>query len=312
MRECPHDIDHDKEKELWLAYWNASKTGDLPSIRATRDDLVIYHSTRNGCLVSKVAWYVIRRRGLNRDCFDDLVMDGIYYPGDKQEGLVYAIEHYDPDRNIPFQYYAWDLIQYAMVHGNTARDFQKPYALSLAKDLQRIINAFNFTYERKPRLFELSQFSGISMEQLKRMFHISQWINPDSIEELSRGKGSDDKEQEIRDTAAPDPEGNAVLADERELIVLAQLLLKAFENPEVIKGLETNDKKWREWIQKVEKALKKLKDGEQKAVLLAFKYGMNHKEVAKNLGVSEQNSRVILHRAVHKLFIILSGDQDGK
>ena len=135
------DLDQ-KEEEYWTAYRRSSEAADARLIRIARDDLVIWYSAYRKSLVHRIAWRMINYLSLNAECLEDLVHDGLLCPSGKKEGLVYAIEQFNPTQGVKFVIFARKYIWYAMLHGETARNSLEPYQIRLSKKYRRLCDEF--------------------------------------------------------------------------------------------------------------------------------------------------------------------------
>lgn len=187
------------EDNLWTEYWRSRDDGsDSGRTRLARNELIKFYAIRDGSLLPKIARRMIFTMGLNTELLPDIINDGILPSTDNaQEGLVYAIEHYEPERNVPFDIYAKTLIKRAILHGRTAKP--NPTIDIRALRFTRLCKEFEAVHHQRPTIMELSRTSGISEKVLEKMKMAAAIYNSTGLEEYFNYESDDNQEKDIPD-----------------------------------------------------------------------------------------------------------------
>jgi len=286
------------EEQLWQKYWRSRDTDESRLIRAARDELVLWYSARKNSLVERMAKRMVNYLGLDIECLNDLINDSLLCVDGRKEGLVFAVEQFDPGRGVIFPVFARKYIWYAMLHGETARNGLKPYQISISKRLRRLHSEFEVQYHYHPTLSELAKFSGISIQQLKRMEQAGWTMNPNSLDEYLHGENSEEgMERDVVDQDALNPEESLIKKENEAAFEWVSQFLYVLRDKDDDLPIEDEN---------IRQAMEKLKKNELQVLLLRFLYDMDHEQIASKMGVSVGNARVILSRALDRLRKCLS------
>ena len=217
-------------EELWQKYWKARKGSDITLIREYRDDLTCYYAGSKNGLVEIIAKNVLSRLCLNMELLEDIIQESIYSSQNKngnndQNGLIYAIEHYDPSFGIPFNYYAQRFIKWAMYHGNTIRNYLSADQIKSSNSFRKITTAFIEEFGHTPSYSELSIYCGKKIENIRTMEQAYITSEPVSIEELiDQYRNYYDSEIDFSDENAQNPEQTLIDEEDEEKNILNLML----------------------------------------------------------------------------------------
>lgn len=234
----PVDQRHDDAEKLWRRY---SETGDL----AARDRLVLAYVP----LVRHLAYRKVRE--LPAWCeVDDLVSSGI-------EGLMGAIDRYDPSKGASLEQFAWTRIQGALLDTLRRLDWAPRSLRRWERDLQQAGEQIARTEGRKARPAELAAKLGIGEEELAtrmRDLAVAELTSLDSVIS-SEDDGNVALVQTIADTeSSSDPEAEATRTIARE---------------------------------RFRRAFSHLPEREQRVAVMLYSQGRTLSEIGEVLGVSE-------------------------
>ncbi len=187
--------------ELWMQY-RASGDRDL------RDRLVLAY-------VPLVRHIVYRKaRELPAWCeVDDLISSGV-------EGLIGALDRYDPSKGAPLEQFVWTRIQGSVLDSLRKLDWAPRSLRRWERDLDRARDGFVVSTGRQPTHGELAAALGISGEELRERIGDLASTDLASLDSLTSGddEGTVALIETIRSTdAESDPEGETTrtLAKER-------------------------------------------------------------------------------------------------
>ncbi len=269
---------HEIENRLWQQYWHCRDSGDLPTTRKARNDLVLFYVEGNESLVQRIARRMISIGQFKMEDRESaliaLINEGTVPFGNRQEGLIYAIEHYNG--SIPFEAYAYDLVRYSILHDVTADPEQGQHVNRFAREYKKYLNRFTNEFQRDPRsLQELANFLGISLKRIASRQMAYFFIYQDSLMEPDENIGEEDSGRRsptnsvfMTKYASPTPE------------------------EEFFRNMEIDDLK---------KAMSVLKPRELQTLIMRYVEDQTDDEIASSLDIKPGNVRVILSRAVHKL-----------
>lgn len=221
----------------------------------------------NLCLVIKLAVRYAKSRGLD---VNDLIEDG-------NLGLIYAVQKFDYNKGFRFSTYATWWIRQTILRGisNTSRTIRIPvHSCTKLSKITHAESEFTRKNSRKPTLFELSEETGFSMEEIDHLRLFT------TVVSLSLPVNSeDDESSELGD----------FLTDE------------TFDTEKIFeqKDLATN---LRYYLKKTVKNARSLQ-------IILMRYGlgkdsdsaMTLEEIGKNLGLTRERVRQLESKALREL-----------
>lgn len=274
MSKEPQNI----ETGLWKEYWHCRDSGDILSTKKARNDLVLFYVEGKDSLVQRIARRMINigqfKMEDSQSSLIALVNEGAIPLGNRQEGLLYAIEHYDG--TVPFEIYAYDLIRYSIFHGVTADPGQRQHVVRLAREYKKYWKKFTDTYNREPKsLQEISDLLGISLKRIMSRQASYFYLYPDALVDSDEQVGEDNPEKK-RQTSELITSGNATLTPEEVFFRKSD-------------------------VDDLKKALDKLKPKEFDILIMRYVEDQTDEQIASKFKTTPGNVRVILSRSVNKL-----------
>ncbi len=133
--------------------------------------------------------------------FDDLLSAGIM-------GLLNALEHFDPERNVPFEYFASQRIRGEMFDELRRLDWVPRTVRKKSKDLEKSIMTLQHKLGRDPSDDELAEYVGVSSQVLNQLFEEVKSSTFVSLQDFisQEDNHSLPMEQVIKNRDAVDPE----------------------------------------------------------------------------------------------------------
>jgi RNA polymerase sigma factor (sigma-70 family) len=268
----------DIEENLWKEYWHCRDSGDVVSMKKARNDLVLFYVEGSDSLVQRIARRMISigqfKMEDRESTLISLVNEGAVPLGNRQEGLIYAIEHYDG--SIPFEVYAYDLIRYSIFHGVTADPGQRQHVVRLAREYKKYWKTFTDKLHREPKsLQELADFLGISLKRVTSRQISYFYMYPDTLIDSDEQIGEENSRKKYQTT---------------EVSTLNSAALSPEE--EFFRRTEIDDLK---------KALNILKPKELQIIIMKYIEDKTDEQIATNFKTTPGNVRVILSRSINKL-----------
>lgn len=243
--------------EIWDLYWETCEIEYRDALIDSYLHLVKYVVRR---LISGMPSHVTA---------EDLYASGI-------EGLVRAVERFDPERSRRFEGYALFLIKAAIIDDLRRQDWVPRSVHQKANKLAEAIDSLRQSLGKEPTDGDLCEYFQISQEELSGWF-IS--ARPALIISLNEERSS------LHD-------GEGIALEERIPDERAQT------------GYEIIDKK--EFTRFLASAIEGLEERERKVMALYYYEDLVLKEIGKILGVSESRVSQIHSKALVKLRIALS------
>lgn len=185
-------------------------------------------------------------------------------------GLYEALEKYDPGRELKFETYASFRIRGAILDGLRKEDWLPRKTRERMKKLEHTISKLEQKYLRNVTAEEVSQETGLSMEEINSLLGDSYFSNVLSIDDHTNQK-VDDKDQQsfvIRDEKGKTPEESLLFTES---------------------------------IQELQKAIEKLSHNEQLVLSLFYKEGLTLTEIGQILELSTSRISQIHSKSIQKL-----------
>ncbi|HEX3011077.1 MAG TPA: FliA/WhiG family RNA polymerase sigma factor [Syntrophomonadaceae bacterium] len=176
---------------LWAQYKENDKM-------EARDELIIHYA--------HIVKYVANRLAINLSSVvekDELVSYGI-------EGLIDAIEKFDPQRNIKFETYAITRIRGAMIDGLRAMDWVPVSVRQKSKELEKVYAQLEYRLGRAATDSEVADELGISLENLASMLKEVAAATIVSLDDFLPGDEGEEKKKRIIDMLDDDKSSDAL------------------------------------------------------------------------------------------------------
>jgi RNA polymerase sigma-B factor len=194
------------------------------------------------------------------------------------EGLIRAIDSYDPERRNSFSSYATPMILGALRHH--FRDGTQ--AVHLPRGLQERIQRVNTITDelqtelgRSPELEELADRAGLEQEAVLEALDADDTRKPMSINRPARTDEEDGSPSVAETIGGTDP---------------------GFERAEASLAGSSAD----------------LDERERQTLRLRFEHGLTQREIGARIGVSQMHVSRLLRRALGKLLTAVRGDEEGE
>ncbi|MGB9621564.1 MAG: FliA/WhiG family RNA polymerase sigma factor [Brevinematia bacterium] len=251
-----YELDPEEEDKKWREY---KKTRDI--------------SIRNFFIekYSPLVKYVVANMGISvndQSDYDDLVGWGI-------EGLIDAIERFDPERGVKFKTYAIIRIRGAIYDKLREMDWIPRSVRQIEKEYQRALSELQYELGEKPTDEMIAQKMGFSMEEYEEI--------------TMRFQNSRSYINSLDDAIFPDSSSDGVITIED--IIEAP---NETSNPESIVIKE-------EIIQKIKEAIKELPEKELQVIMLYYHEELTLKEIGAVLNVTESRVSQLHARALELL-----------
>ncbi|MGC8767470.1 MAG: FliA/WhiG family RNA polymerase sigma factor [Brevinematia bacterium] len=251
-----YELDPEEEDKKWREY---KKTRDI--------------SIRNFFIekYSPLVKYVVANMGISvndQSDYDDLVGWGI-------EGLIDAIERFDPERGVKFKTYAIIRIRGAIYDKLREMDWIPRSVRQIEKEYQRALSELQYELGEKPTDEMIAQKLGFSMEEYEEI--------------TMRFQNSRSYINSLDDAIFPDSSSDGVITIED--IIEAP---NETSNPESIVIKE-------EIIQKIKEAIKELPEKELQVIMLYYHEELTLKEIGAVLNVTESRVSQLHARALELL-----------
>lgn len=132
--------------------------------------------------------------------FDDLLSAGVI-------GLLDAIEHYEPSRNVPFEYFASQRIKGEMLDDLRRMDWVPRTIRRKARDFEKVLMKLQHELGRDPVDEELANAIGIRPEELNQLLEEIRSVNLLSLQDFVYQDGGVEREMihYIKNDDVPDP-----------------------------------------------------------------------------------------------------------
>jgi len=165
--------------------------------------------------------YVQRRLSFSYGCGisdgEDLYSYGVL-------GLIQAVDHFDPNRQVSFAGYARTRIRGAILDGLRQTDEITRTSRAACSKIELSRRALRFSLEREPTRAELISASGLST----RAFDAAQFeesVRPMHLDALKTGETAEGSAMEVRDSSLPEASAELERADLHVALVRAIGLL---------------------------------------------------------------------------------------
>lgn len=225
-----------------------------------RDELIIHYAP--------MVKYVANRLAINLSSVvevDELISYGI-------EGLMDAMEKYDPTRNIKFETYAITRIRGSMIDGLRSMDWVPVSVRQKSKELEKAYLRLESQLGRAATDQEIAQEMGISEKELASLLKEVAATAIISLDDYLPGDESEDKKRRIVE----------MLEDENAVNAL-----------EMVEIQEVKDV--------LAKAIAKLPEKEKMVIYLYYFEGLTLKEIGLTLNLSESRISQLHTKAVLRL-----------
>jgi len=251
-----YELDPEEEDKKWKEY---KKTKDIK----IRNFFIEKYAPLVRYVVSNMNIYVS-----DQSDYDDLVGWGI-------EGLIDAIDRFDPDRGVKFKTYAIIRIRGAIYDKLREMDWVPRSVRQVEKEYQRAISELQYELGEKPSEEMIAERLGFSLEELK--------------ENSVRLQNAKNYISSLDNVIFPDSSSD-------NSITLEDILEVPYEdvNPEalVIKN---------EIIDKIKEAIKELPERELQVIMLYYHEELTLKEIGAILNVTESRVSQLHARALELL-----------
>lgn len=225
-----------------------------------RDELIIHYAPMVKYVANRLAIHLSSTVEV-----DELISYGI-------EGLIDAMEKYDPSRNIKFETYAITRIRGAMLDGLRSMDWVPVSVRQKSKELEKTYAALESRLGRAATDQEVAQELGISEQELAELLKEVAATTIISLDDYIPGEEGEDKKRRIVE----------MLEDENAVNAL-----------EMVEIQEVKDL--------LAKAIAKLPEKEKTVVYLYYYEGLTLKEIGLTLGLSESRISQLHTKAVLRL-----------
>ncbi len=123
-------------------------------------------------------------------------------------GLINAIEHYDPERGVPFEYFASHRIKGEILDDLRRMDWVPRSIRKKAKNLETALMKLQNKLGRAPSDKELANYLGITETQLNQLYNEVKGVNLISLQDLVYDNDihSTELSNFIKDDSIPDPD----------------------------------------------------------------------------------------------------------
>lgn len=135
------------------------------------------------------------------------------------QGLLEAVERYDPGRGVPFEPFAVQRIRGAILDA-LRKEAWAPQLLSRARQYQKCLAELEARLGRSPEPAELATALGVTVEQLAEREQEVAAAYLLSLDEPGETQG-EPLGHRVIDPTAPDPEGLMLLAERKEQLAAA-------------------------------------------------------------------------------------------
>lgn len=251
-----YELEPEEEDKKWREY---KKTNDI--------------SIRNFFIekYSPLVKYVVSNMNISvndQSDYDDLVGWGI-------EGLIDAIERFDPDRGVKFKTYAIIRIKGTIYDKLREMDWIPRSVRQIEKEYQRVLSELQYELGEKPTDEMVAERLGFSMEEYREM--------------TMKFQSSRNYVNSLDDAIFPDvtSDGTITLEDVIEAPI-------ENSNPENIVIKE-------EIIEKIKEAIKELPEKELQVIMLYYHEELTLKEIGAVLNVTESRVSQLHARALELL-----------
>ncbi|MGI5921716.1 MAG: FliA/WhiG family RNA polymerase sigma factor [Syntrophomonadaceae bacterium] len=244
---------NDNLSRLWVQY---KECQDIDA----RDELIIHYA--------HMVKYVANRLAINLSTLadkDELISYGI-------EGLIDAIEKFDPKRNIKFETYAITRIKGSMIDGLRAMDWVPVSIRQKSKELEKTYAALEARLGRAATDMEVAAELGISIDALAVLLREVASTTIISLDDFLPGDDGEEKKKRIVDVLEDDKANNGL--EMAELLEVKQLLAAS---------------------------ISRLPEKEKKVVFLYYYEGLNLKEIGAVLNLSESRISQLHTKAILRL-----------
>jgi len=251
-----YELDPEEEDKKWKEY---KKTKDIK----IRNFFIEKYAPLVRYVVSNMNIYVS-----DQSDYDDLVGWGI-------EGLIDAIDRFDPDRGVKFKTYAIIRIRGAIYDKLREMDWIPRSVRQVEKEYQRVISELQYELGEKPSEEMIAERLGFSLEELK--------------ENSVRLQNAKNYISSLDNVIFPDSSSD-------NSITLEDILEVPYEdvNPEAL-AIKN------EIIDKIKEAIKELPERELQVIMLYYHEELTLKEIGAILNVTESRVSQLHARALELL-----------
>ncbi|MBP7461850.1 MAG: FliA/WhiG family RNA polymerase sigma factor [Candidatus Delongbacteria bacterium] len=132
--------------------------------------------------------------------FDDLLSAGVI-------GLLDAIEHYEPNRNVPFEYFASQRIKGEMLDDLRRMDWVPRTVRRKARDMEKSLMKLQHELGREPSDQELAECLGIPPTELNQLYEEIRSVNLLSLQDYVFQESGEERQMIhfIKNDDVPDP-----------------------------------------------------------------------------------------------------------
>jgi RNA polymerase sigma factor for flagellar operon FliA len=246
-------LNSDKLKVLWTQYKEKEQM-------EARDELIVYYA--------HIVKYVANRLAINLSSVvekDELISYGI-------EGLIDAIEKFDPNRNIKFETYALTRIRGAMIDGLRSMDWVPVSVRQKSKELEKLYAGLEAGLGRAATDQEVADELGVSLDNLSAMLKEIAATTIISLDDFLPGEEGEEKKKRIIDMLQDDRSADAL-----EIVELAE-----------VKEVLSN-------------SISRLPEKEKTVIYLYYYEGLTLKEIGAVLNLSESRISQLHTKAVLRL-----------
>jgi RNA polymerase sigma factor for flagellar operon FliA len=225
-----------------------------------RDELIVYYA--------HIVKYVANRLAINLSSVvekDELISYGI-------EGLIDAIEKFDPNRNIKFETYALTRIRGAMIDGLRSMDWVPVSVRQKSKELEKLYAGLEARLGRAATDQEVADELGVSLDNLSAMLKEIAATTIISLDDFLPGEEGEEKKKRIIDMLQDDRSADAL-----EIVELAE-----------VKEVLSN-------------SISRLPEKEKTVIYLYYYEGLTLKEIGAVLNLSESRISQLHTKAVLRL-----------
>ncbi len=252
-----YELDPEEEDRKWKEY---KKTKDIK----IRNFFIEKYAPLVRYVVSNMNVYVS-----NQSDYDDLIGWGI-------EGLIDAIERFDPDRGVKFKTYAIIRIRGAIYDKLREMDWIPRSVRQIEKEYQKVVSELQYELGEKPTEEMIAERLGFSLEELK--------------ENTLKLQNAKNYISSLDNVIFPDSSSS------ENSITLEDVLEVPYEdaNPETL-AIKN------EIIEKIKEAIKELPEKELQVIMLYYHEELTLKEIGAILNVTESRVSQLHARALELL-----------
>lgn len=252
-----YELDPEEEDRKWKEY---KKTKDIK----IRNFFIEKYAPLVRYVVSNMNVYVS-----DQSDYDDLIGWGI-------EGLIDAIERFDPDRGVKFKTYAIIRIRGAIYDKLREMDWIPRSVRQIEKEYQKVVSELQYELGEKPTEEMIAERLGFSLEELK--------------ENTLKLQNAKNYISSLDNVIFPDSSSS------ENSITLEDVLEVPYEdaNPETL-AIKN------EIIEKIKEAIKELPEKELQVIMLYYHEELTLKEIGAILNVTESRVSQLHARALELL-----------